>query len=231
MEEAQNCINPLKIVSNQLEYNLFDRYIEKSVMPYMFKNKSSIIAYSPLDKGMMHNDIKKNQLMKILCQKYNKTISQISLNWLLSHDNMIVIPKSINKNHLEKNSTSSDFKMDLDDIQKISKIFSSNPKFISLNKIKVDFKRGEYRKTYKNIEEAIENKFNMKPNPSDLAKSILAGEPIKPVRVTPCNLKKNYEFSLVEGHLRFWAWNIAYKGLKDIPCLIRKNSKQNYNDH
>ena len=62
MKEAQKCINPLKIVSNQFEYNLFDRFIEKSLMPYMSKNKSSIIAYSPLNKGLMHDDI-----MKLSC--------------------------------------------------------------------------------------------------------------------------------------------------------------------
>ena len=38
MEEAQKLIDPKKIVSNQVEYNLFDRFIESSLMPYMIKN-------------------------------------------------------------------------------------------------------------------------------------------------------------------------------------------------
>ena len=60
MEEAQKFIDPVKIVSNQVEYNLFDRFIETSLMPYMSKSNSSIIAYSPLDKGKSFNDITKN---------------------------------------------------------------------------------------------------------------------------------------------------------------------------
>ena len=67
-------------------------------MPYMQENNSSIIAYSPLDKGHGFYSDDKVQLMENLTKKYNKTTSQISLNWLLSQENVFVIPS--NKNTL-----------------------------------------------------------------------------------------------------------------------------------
>jgi diketogulonate reductase-like aldo/keto reductase len=221
MEEAQKFIDPVKIVSNQVEYNLFDRFIETSLMPYMSKSNSSIIAYSPLDKGKSFNDSKKNQLMNKLSEKYKKTISQISLNWLLSHDNVFVIPKALKKNHIEINASSSDFEIDSDDIKEISKIFSAKPEYIAPNKIKVSSTGEGNRKVYKSIEEAIANELNLEPSPVELAKYILKGESTKPVRVIPSQSKDDYEYELIEGRLRFWAWNIAFKGLKNVPCLIR----------
>lgn len=222
MEEAQECIGTLKIVSNQIEYNLFDRFIEKSIMPYMQENNSSIIAYSPLDKGHGFYSDDKVELMENLTQKYNKTTSQISLNWLLSQENVFVIPKAAKKEHIELNASSSDFEMDKDDIKEIDKIFSVEPELISPDKIKVSLSGEGNRRVYETIEEAIDNKLNMQPSPVELSKFILKGEPTKPVRVIPSKSNDVYEYELIEGRLRFWAWNIAHKGLKDVPCVIRK---------
>ena len=221
MEEAKKYLNPIKIVSNQVEYNLFDRSIEYLLMDYMLKNKSSIIAYSPLDKGHSFNDIKKTKLMKELTEKYNKTSSQISLNWILSNKNVFVIPKALKKKHIELNACSSDFEIDLIDKNRISNIFSANPKFINPNKIKVSLNGEGNRKVYQTIEEAIENRFNMHPSPLELSKFILKGNPIKPVRVISSNEDDKYDFDLIEGRLRFWAWCIAYNCKKDVPCFVR----------
>ena len=221
MEEAKNYLNPIKIVSNQVEYNLFDRFIEYSLMGYMLKNHYSIIAYSPLDKGHSFNEIEKTKLMNELSEKYNKTSSQSSLNWLLSNKNVFVIPKAVKKKHIELNAASSDFEMDLIDKKKISKIFSAKPKYINPKKIKVSLNGEDNRKVYKTIEEAIENRFNMQPSPLELSKFILKGDPVKPVRVISSNGDDYYDFELIEGRLRFWAWYIAYNGEKDVPCIVR----------
>ena len=223
MEEAQNCIDPIKIVSNQVEYNLFDRFIENSLMPYTANNNSSIIAYSPLDKGHGFNSNEKNELMNRLSKKYDKTISQISLNWLLSQTNVFVIPKAAKKNHIELNASSSDFKMESMDIKEIDEVFSARPELIRPDKIKVSLSGEGNRKVYESIEEAIENKLNMQPSPLELAKFILKGEPTKPVRVIPSLSDDHYEYELIEGRLRFWAWNIAYEGKKNVPCVIRNS--------
>ena len=78
------------------------------------------------------------------------------------------------------------------------------------------------RKVYQTLEEALENKLNMRPSPQELAEDIALGEDIKPVRVIKSrdtNAKHDYE--LVEGRLRYWAWVIAHNGNKAVPCLER----------
>lgn len=221
MEEAQKLIDPIKIVSNQVEYNLFDRFIESSLMPYMIKNESSIIAYSPLDKGHSFRANEKKKLMSQLSKKYDKSISQISLNWLVSHENVFAIPKAAKKNHIELNASSSDFEMDSIDIKMISDVFSIKPYYIDPKKIKVSLSGEGNRKVYETIEEAIENKLNMQPSPVDLSNFIINGDPVKPVRVIPSTSDDHYEYELIEGRLRFWAWNIAYNGKRDVPCIMR----------
>ena len=159
--------------------------------------------------------------MNKLSRKYEKCISQISLNWLLSHKNVFVIPKAFKKDHIAMNASSSDFEMSLEDINQISETFSGKPEYISPSKIKVSTTGEGNRKVYETIDEAISNKLNLQPSPIDLAKYILEGDPVKPVRVTPCKLDKDHQYELIEGRLRFWAWIIAFKGLRDVPCLVR----------
>ena len=49
LERAQKASNH-KIVSNQVIYNLYDREIEKELIPFCEKNQITIIAYTPLGK-------------------------------------------------------------------------------------------------------------------------------------------------------------------------------------
>ena len=121
------------------------------------------------------------------------------------------------------NASSSDFEMSLDDRNKISEVFSAKPKYIKPHKIKVTTTGEGNRKVYETLEEAIANKLNLQPSPVELSKYILEGDPIKPVRISPCKLDKDYQYELIEGRLRYWAWVIAFKGFKDVPCLIRSS--------
>src|SRR5271157_4227416 len=51
LREADHLFSPYRIATNQMEYNLFDRSIEKEVLPYCTAESVSLIAYSPLDQG------------------------------------------------------------------------------------------------------------------------------------------------------------------------------------
>jgi len=47
-------------------------------------------------------------------------------------------------------------------------------------------------------------------------------EAIKPVRVRKSkDITGRYEYDLVEGRIRYWAWVIAHGWNKAIPVLIR----------
>ncbi len=117
-----------KIVANQIEYNLlirnsgqFTMNIEARIIPYCMENDILIIAYRPLAKGRLGKPGIK--LIDELCNKYKKTPAQISLNWLISKNNIITIPKAINQKHIEENSKSIGWKLDKEDILKLDNKF------------------------------------------------------------------------------------------------------------
>lgn len=110
-----------KIVANQIEYNLLVRNkIESEIIPYCQKNDIMIIAYKPLARGELFN--KRINLLDELCKKYNKSYAQIALNWLISKDNVVTIPKSTDMEHLKENLGALGWKLDKKDILKLDNI-------------------------------------------------------------------------------------------------------------
>ena len=55
MKEAEQTI---KLASDQVSYSMIYRDIEKELVPYCIDNKKSIIAYSPLQRGLLTGKIK-----------------------------------------------------------------------------------------------------------------------------------------------------------------------------
>jgi len=129
IKEAQSYTSN-KIVTNQIEYNLFTRNkgiytrnMEAEIIPYCKRNEILITAWRPVLKGML--DEKNNRLLNELSIKYNKTRAQIAINWLLSDDYIISIPKSSNPNHILENLGSVGWTMELEDIESLDAIKES----------------------------------------------------------------------------------------------------------
>lgn len=55
MEEAEKYV---KLASNQVPYSMVKRSIEKDLVPYCLENKKSILAYSPLERGLLTGKMK-----------------------------------------------------------------------------------------------------------------------------------------------------------------------------
>jgi len=55
LQEAQQYVN---IVSNQVPYSMVMRNIEEDVVPYCLENNTSILAYSPLERGLLTGKMK-----------------------------------------------------------------------------------------------------------------------------------------------------------------------------
>lgn len=55
MNEAEKVI---KLASNQVPYSMVKRGIEQEVIPYCLKHNKSVIAYSPLERGLLTGKIK-----------------------------------------------------------------------------------------------------------------------------------------------------------------------------
>lgn len=207
---ARNLSNELgfDIVSNQVEYNLFDRLIENDILPYCKDNNITIIAYSPLDNGKFKDYSYYGDLYNI-ARKYNKTVSQLILKWLISHKNVVVIVKS--ENHIENNASASDFDMSKEDIE-----------FINNNE---KFKTAILEIPTEKILASNEGLTKFVPSIQDLARSISSGISLKPIRVKQLysNSGDNeYTYKLVDGKIRYWAHVYANNGKNSlIKALVR----------
>jgi len=101
LDEAMSHLSKYDIVSNQVLYNPMSRLIEEELLPFCKKNKMTIIAYRSLGKGLLLKDPYRNKLEE-LGKKYGKTPAQLIINWVIRHENVITIPKTLKKSHLDK---------------------------------------------------------------------------------------------------------------------------------
>ncbi|KKQ65298.1 MAG: hypothetical protein US86_C0012G0013 [Candidatus Daviesbacteria bacterium GW2011_GWA2_38_24] len=89
------------IFTDQVEYSLEDLSPEKDILSYCQQNNMFLTAYSPLGRGNLAYP-GYNPLLDEIAKKYNKTVVQVALNYLISRDNVIAIPKSGNVDHIKE---------------------------------------------------------------------------------------------------------------------------------
>jgi len=120
LKKAVECTRKHEIISNQIHYNLVYRVYEKDLIPYMREEGISLIAYSPLGKGVLAGkkkptsnaqrmslvfrrgakDIELYENMKKLSSKYNVSMATISLNWIIKKGG-IPIPGVKKRHHVD----------------------------------------------------------------------------------------------------------------------------------
>ena len=197
-------LSSIPVLSVQTEYNLFDRSAETTLLPLCEKQGIALIAYSPLDQGRSLSTHQQCNLLRDIADGHGRTVSQVILNWIASHGPVIPIPRTMKSEHLHKNAESLDFKLSDEEISLISKAFPFSPLFIPVEQIIVDDK----------------GLHNFTPGPAELAMDIRAGDPLKPIRVTPSETEFG-KYTLIEGKLRYWAWVHAHSGRLPVPALVR----------
>jgi aryl-alcohol dehydrogenase-like predicted oxidoreductase len=219
LREAQATISEGEIVSVQNEYNLSDRSIENSILPYSESEGITTIAYSPLDQGKIASGDKKIKALRMIAHKYDRTTAQVALNWLISHPSVIVIPKATNLRHINENASAADFELSDEDFKEISETFAQECVYVPVDRIRVIISSQGNRQVYQTVEEAVENKLGFVPSPVDLAQDVRQGEVLKPVRLVASTDKTGkYDYDLIEGRIRYWAWVIAHNGKVPIPA-------------
>jgi hypothetical protein len=136
---------------------------------------------------------------------------------------VIVIPASNSKNNLKANADSIKTILSKDHLGLISNC-RTEVKMVKPKSINVSEFGEDNRKVYKNLIEAKENKLNFCPSPEELSEEIKLNSNIKPVRlIHPLNSDSGFDFDLIEGRVRYWAWVIAFGFDKPIPAYIREH--------
>lgn len=111
-----------KIVANQLHLNLIYRESErKGLVEYCQTHDVMLVAWRPIQKGLLTHA--NNPLFERMCKKYNKTPSQIAINWLISQKNIVTLAKMGSKTHVEENLGAIGWEMEQEDIEILDQEF------------------------------------------------------------------------------------------------------------
>lgn len=99
---------------NQIETHVFNQQIENQA--FLQENKIQMESWASFAEGK--NDMFRNELLVSIAQKHNKSVAQIILRWLIQR-NIVVIPKTINKERMAENIHVFDFSLTADDLENI----------------------------------------------------------------------------------------------------------------
>src|SRR2546423_6315861 len=109
-----------RIVTNEVLYNLERRGIEWDLLPWMRKRHRPIIAYSPVEEGLLAHP---HPVLKRLAERHDATPVQIALAWVIREDGVIAIPKAADPKHVRENRGAADIKLTKRDLDELDESF------------------------------------------------------------------------------------------------------------
>jgi diketogulonate reductase-like aldo/keto reductase len=120
IEKLKKALKEAPIICNQVEYHPY--IAQQKLLTFMKKNVMFMTAYSPLAKGRVFKDA----VLENLARKYNRTIGQVVLRWLLQQGDISVIPKASSAEKIKENLNIFDFVLASEDMKVISCLSGDN---------------------------------------------------------------------------------------------------------
>jgi myo-inositol catabolism protein IolS len=142
IEQLREATQVTEIAAAQSDYNMFDRVVEKDVLPFCVQNEISFIPCYPLASGLLgghykvgdpipkgltkevfHQRLEVVEKLKTVAENKEVTLSNLALAWLLAQEGVdSVIPGGRHPGHAQGTAKAAEVKLsqgDLDLIQKI----------------------------------------------------------------------------------------------------------------
>lgn len=119
MDQIQHLLRQHSVIPavNQVETHPFS---QKTEMQKALKSQGiQLESWAPFAQGK--NNLFNNELLKALSSKYNKSIAQVVLRWLIQKE-VVVIPKSANMKRINENFNVFDFELSSDDMTTIKSL-------------------------------------------------------------------------------------------------------------
>jgi 2,5-diketo-D-gluconate reductase A len=99
---------------NQIETHPFHQQVE--TQQFLKENNVQQESWGPFAEGK--NNLFNNELLAAIGKKYNKSIAQVVLRWMIQRD-IVVIPKSVTKDRIVQNFEVFDFELATSDMEQI----------------------------------------------------------------------------------------------------------------
>lgn len=110
---------------NQIETHPFNQQIK--AQQFLKENGVQIESWGPFAEGK--NNIFSNQVLKTIALKYNKTVAQVILRWMIQRK-VIIIPKSVNKARMAENFDIFGFELTKEDMHEIQTLDQGQSLFL-----------------------------------------------------------------------------------------------------
>ncbi len=158
VDQMQQFLKSCPLHSLQPRYSMFRREIENETLPFCIKNNIAVIAYSPLDSGVLtgkfffgekipqdkvrsiNYDLKEENFalnkeaiikLKEVASKYKKTLSQLALNWVIAQKGITsAIVGARRPAQIEENTGSAGWRIAKEDMETIESILQEREKAI-----------------------------------------------------------------------------------------------------
>lgn len=124
LEQAASYLVREKIVCDQVLYNLHERGIERSLIPYCEKQKIAVVGYTPFGRrGIPTARSLSGAVLHEVAAGHGATVTQVILAFLTRLDCLFAIPKAATVPHVEDNAGALNVKLSDADIEAISDAF------------------------------------------------------------------------------------------------------------
>ncbi|MEF8985151.1 MAG: aldo/keto reductase [Bacteroidales bacterium] len=148
LEEFKKGEKYIQLEANQLPYSMVKRDIEKDMLPYLADRNKGVIAYSPLQRGLLtgkfkpdtqlpEGDNRKNSRffksenirraneflnkIKPIAEEHNVTLAQLVLNWTIHQRGITVaLAGARNTRQIEDNARAADVRLKQDEMDLIN---------------------------------------------------------------------------------------------------------------
>jgi diketogulonate reductase-like aldo/keto reductase len=107
------------MAANQLLYNLTRRGIEFDTLIWMRERNIPVMAYSPLEQAHLTT----SRGLQGFAQSHGMTAAQAALRWLLTKDDVIVIPKTVREDRLAENIAALDEMLTPEQLAELDALF------------------------------------------------------------------------------------------------------------
>lgn len=148
-EQMKSAEKVISLVSNQVPYSMVNRQIEEVVIPYCLANKKSILAYSPMERGLLTGKMKPGHQfaegdhrasvrffaeenirrvnsfldkIKPLAEEKKATLGQLVLRWTIEKPGItIALAGARNVEQATQNARATEVKLSADEMNFINK--------------------------------------------------------------------------------------------------------------
>lgn len=124
LEAAQAQLGRHRIVCNQVYYSPEQRGVEHDVLPYCRRKGIAIVAYSPFGSGRPPASGSPGEKeLRAVGARVGRSPFQVTLAFLARNENVFVIPKAEELQHVRENAAALDHPIDPDDLRRLEEAF------------------------------------------------------------------------------------------------------------